>query len=155
MAHWDSKAARLIPSRGPEHFKTYSMEAPTSSHWRMATCEEIECREYLAGFVQPVDVSTELGQKQYHFLTHDNERTYSMQRVSMTEFRFVYPPGTPCFRRAMHKTRDGRPSNFLVHDGDWRGNPRGTSPRVHQRPIDWIEDFSLHQSSVAERIKRG
>jgi hypothetical protein len=102
-----------------------------------------------------VDTGTELGQKQFYYLTHDTDRKYSMQRVDQTLFKFLYGPGNPCFRRGDHRVPIGRPPFYLVAEGDWRGNPRGTPAFRHRRVEDWVDEFANHQNSIAAAIKRG
>lgn len=146
--------ANIRLAAGPEHYKSYSMRAPFRSHWRPATCEEYECEAFLTGFVTTVDLNTELGQRQYHYLTHDRERSYSMQRVSMTLVKFIYGPGNRCFSSQDHRVPVGRPPRLLVVGGDWRGNPR-REVRVHSRVDDWVDDSRNHQDKIATIVQRG
>jgi hypothetical protein len=152
---WDSVNNRMVSKAGPEHFKTYSQTAPLSTHWKRGTCEEVGCDDLRNGFVTTVNTDSELGRKQFYYLTHDKDRSYSMQRVGPTLFKFVYKPGNPCMRRASHRVPIGRPSFYLVAEGDWRGNPRRTPPMRHRRAEDWVEDFALHQRTIADAIQRG
>jgi len=151
----DTMVSRLEPDMGPEGFKSYSMRRPRSTHWRRATCEEVDCRAYIEGFVTTVDIGTELGQRQFHFITHDKKRSYSMQRVGPTVVKFLFKPGTICMGYEDHKVPLDKLPFFLVHEGDWRGNPRGGSPFVHKRVIDWVDDFATHQMKLAETLRRG
>jgi len=148
--------SRFAPDLGPEHYKTYTMSAPFASHWRPATCEEYECQDFLHGFVMTIDFSTDLGQKQLHYLTKvDKDRRYHMQRTGPYEVKLIYGPGNPCFKRGDHKVPLDRPPFYLVSGGDWRGNPRGTPRTKHRRPEDWVDDFATHQDKIAETVKRG
>jgi hypothetical protein len=54
-----------------------------------------------------------------------------------------------------HKLPLDRMPFFLVHEGDWRGNPRGGAPHVHKRAIDWVDEFANHQVRLAETLRRG
>lgn len=144
----------IIPAAGPEHYKSYSMRSPIKTHWRQATCEEYECEAFLVGFITTVDLNTELGQRQYDYLIHDRERSYSMQRVSMTMVKFIYGPGNRCFSSGDHRVPVGRPPRLLVVGGDWRGNPR-REVRVHTRVEDWVDDSRNHQDKIARLIQRG
>lgn len=149
---------RYAPEAGPQHFMTYEWSAPLRSHWRKATCEEYECDDFINGFVLTVDLSTELGKKQYYFVTKvDRERSYSMQRVTQTMVKFIYGPGNPCFapKRNTHRVPIGRPPFYIVAQGDWRGNPRGTPRYLHRRAEDWIDDSANHFNRLAEAAKRG
>jgi hypothetical protein len=156
----DRLVSRIRPAMEPEYYKTYTMDLPLRTHWRFATCEEYECDDFVNGFVATIDTSTELGRKQYHFLTHDRTRRHSIQRVTETLFKFVYGPGNRCFRNVegddrRHKLPNGRPPFYLVAGGDWRGNPRGTPTMIHRRPEDWADDFANHQDKLSEVFRRG
>jgi hypothetical protein len=131
------------------------MRRPLDTHWRKATCEEVGCEAFRNGYVTTVDISTNLGRKQFYFITHSKRRSYSAQRVSVYVFKFVFPPGTICMRDYDHKLPIEREPVYLVHEGDWRGNPRGGSSYIHGRGEDWVDQFANHQISLAETLKRG
>lgn len=148
--------SRLAPDLGPEHYMTFSMNMPVKTHWRPATCEEYECEDFLHGFVTTIDFSTELGQRQLHYLTKvDKDRRYHLQRTGPYEVKLIYGPGNPCFKRQDHRVPVGRPPFYLVSGGDWRGNPRGTAQYRHRRAEDWVDQFANHQIEIAETVKRG
>lgn len=144
---------RIVPLMPPQAYKTYGMSMPLASHWRPATCEEFECEAYRNGWVSTFDLSTDLGEKQYDYCTHDKTRSYSEQRVTLTLVKLVYKPGNRCFRAGDHKLPLERPAVFTVTGGDWRAYLSG--PRVHARAEDWVEDFSEHQDRLATVIQRG
>lgn len=146
---------RIMPVAGAAAYKTYGMSMPLASHWRPATCEEVDCQAYRHGWVSTFDLSTELGRKQYHFCSADRERSHAEQRPSLHLVKLVYPPGMPCFARSDHRLPLERPARFYVAEGDWRGNPRRTPVRAHSRAEDWVEDFSMHQDKIATAIERG
>lgn len=154
---WSNQYNRLVPEIGPEHYKSYSLAAPLETHWKNATCEEYECDEFVYGFVLTVDISTQMGERQYDYITHDRSRKYSMQKVDATVFKFVYGPGNEGFgaKHGEHKVGLGRTPLLLVEEGDFRGNPRGTPARVHVREQDWAEDFALHVDKLNTAIQRG
>jgi len=154
--HWDPVFNRLAPDAGPEHFKTYKMSAPTRTHFRRGTCEEVGCLEMKSGFVMTIDFSTELGQRQLHYLTkEDKDRSPIIQRTGKYEVKLIYRPGTPCMNRASHRVRLDREPYYLVCGGDWRGNPRQIRTVGHVRVEDWVDDFGNHQLGIAERAQRG
>lgn len=146
---------RIPPKMRPEMYKTYSWRQPLSSHWRQATCEEVDCIDFLNGFVLTVETDTDLGRKRFDFLTHDKTRSCSIQRLSLGMFKFIYAPGNTCMKAYDHRIQVGRPPRLLVLGGDWRGNPRNVPTIVHSRMDDWIEDFATHQDMIAERFRRG
>lgn len=143
---------RIVPPRGPESYKTYKVAAPLRTHWRLASCEEYGCNDFLNGFTITVDITTELGKKQAYYLTHNPERkaNSTMERLNEALVSFHFPPGNRCVRSGEHKVPIGRPPLLLVAQGDWRGNPRRIPVRRHRNYDDWIDDFGNHQN----RIKR-
>lgn len=143
-----------VPRLGPQNYRTYAMRAPLRTHWRPATCEEYECLEFLNGFVITIDLSTELGQKQHHYLTHDKTRRGSLQRISLELVKIVYGPGNRCFNWGEHKVPIGRPPLLIAREGDWRGNPRGIVRR-HTRVEDWVEDSANNIDRITTLIQRG
>lgn len=144
---------RIAPLAGPAAYKTYGVSMPLASHWRPATCDEVRCEAYRTGWVTTIDTSTELGRRQHHYLSHDKTRSYSVQRVSLTLFKFVYAPGNRCFRSGDHRLPLERPAVFTVRGGDWRAAT--TQARVHARARDWVEDFSEHLDALATARQRG
>ena len=147
-----------VPSSVPAYMlKTYEIRAPLETHFRPATCAEIDCPNYLNGWVTVVDESTELGQRQLHYIRHESGRKYKRagdDGVASSTSIFEFEPGQRCFASAGHRIRVERAELFVVRDGDWRGNPTGRT-RTHVRPADWLDDFGTHQLRVSEARERG
>jgi hypothetical protein len=151
------KLSRILPQADPRHYRTFKVIAPLASHWKRATCEEYMCQDYTHGWATTVDTSTELGQKQFYFITHDKERKYSYQKLSATLHVFVYDSGQrPFFDEGKHThfMPVGREPYYLVHDGDWRGNPTGNK-LVHRNHQDWVDQFGENQNRLIDLQKRG
>ena len=133
--------------------KTYSIVAPRSTHFRKGTCEEAGCLAHRRGWRTVVDERLELGQAQAHYIRKVSHRKFTESKGEDGLTTFTFPPGQECF--ASHTIRIDRPEIYVVRDGDWRGNPRGTAPKRHVRAEDWVEDFALHQGRVNDRLARG
>lgn len=133
-------------------YKSYKISAPLHSHWRPASCEEFRCDDFLHGFALHMDVSTELGRKQFAFVRQDKSRKCTLQNTGLNRWTATYGPGTKPFAGPKHDHRlpIGRPPRLLVVGGDWRGNPRGTPTVVHKRMEDWVDDFATHQDKLAK-----
>ena len=146
---------RINPQLGPEYFKSYSWTRPLQTHWRPATCEEVRCDDFINGFEITIDKSTPLGEKQYDFLTHDRERSYTVEQEGLYLYRFTYPPGTRGFAGDKHDHRlpVGREPLLSVRAGDWRKYL--SPPRQHKYVDDWVEDFSENQNKIVELQRRG
>lgn len=147
----------IAPLADPRAYRTFRVVAPVSSHWERVGCEKYECPDYRNGFFVDVDTSTDLGQAQYNYLTNkDKSRKGTMQKMSETVYRFTYPPGSRPFAGNNHEHYwpIGRPPYYLVHDGDWRGNPTGFK-RFFQKPEDWIDMSANHQDQIATQLQKG
>jgi hypothetical protein len=143
---------RLDPAMPAGSYKTYQLSAPRSTHFRPATCADVDCEAYLFGWQTTIDESTDLGRRQADYIRHKSARHFiENQDGRLTVFTFE--PGQTCF--AQHQVRLERPPLFIVRGGDWRGNPRGEQPRYHSRPEFWVEDFADHQAKLAEQLEKG
>lgn len=146
---------RVAPGLRADEMKTFTIKAPLSTHWRPATCAEVDCRHHAIGWDSIVDEATHLGQFQAHHIRHGAGRRYTEERDPAGLTIFHFEPGQTCFNSDAHRTLIGRPELFIVSDGDWRGNPRGTPARIHQTPDDFVEEFAEHQQHIADTIERG
>lgn len=135
----------------PQFFKTYAVMAPVGTHFRPATCAEVDCPHYLHGWRVRVESLT----PDLQHAARNSGRRYAEQQVAEGETWLVFEAGQPCFKASQHRARLDRPELYVVRDGDHRGNPRGTKARLHQRPEHWLEDFAGHQSAINDAMKEG
>jgi len=143
---------RIQPLMGPEAYKTYSVVSPLTSHFRPATCAEADCGYYRDGF----QVRVEGLEPQVLHAVQNSGRKYTVQKPAEGETYLVFEPGQPCLRASLHRVRvSDRPPLYVVRDGDYRGNPRGTKTRVHHSPDNWLDDFATHQQAIADEIEKG
>lgn len=207
-------AFRLDPQLPASAMKSYVIAAPRSSHFRAATCAEVECRHYRNGWETVIDESTDDGRAQADYIrtasgrafrekgggwvvnpspdalvdmtmvdtwtkpiapldvevvfySHNDTRRHIRRTLPSGEVQFqvhdffpsrttfVFAAGQTCFRSDEHVVRIERPEIFLVRDGDHRGNPRGTQPRIYTTPEAWVDDFGEHQERLTETRERG
>jgi hypothetical protein len=145
---------RLAPPLPAGSMKTYQISAPRATHWRPATCAEVDCAAHVHGWRTVVDESTELGQRQAHHVRKVAGRAYTEHRDEAGLTVFTFEAGQRCFAADSHRLPVGRPEIYVVRGGDWRGNPRG-DVRKHARPADWVDDFAEHQQQLADRLAQG
>ena len=142
--------SRPAPLMDAAAYKTYEMRSPLSTHFRPATCAEVDCPHYLHGW----QVRVEALEERVLRAVQRSGRKYVVRKVADGETYLEFEAGQPCFRQSLHRARIDRPPLYIVRDGDFRGNPRGTKARLHQRPQDWVEDFATHQQAIADEIEK-
>jgi hypothetical protein len=142
---------RVEPKLGPEAFKTYAIVAPKQTHTRAATCREVECAAWQHGFATTVDLSTDLGQRQAAYLEAKSGRAFTTETAG-TLRTYTFTAGQACF--TAHRITLEREPLYVVKDGDYRGNPRGTRPAT-RRAEDWVDDFATHQQRIHDALERG
>lgn len=141
---------RIEPRLPAAAMKTYAITSPIATHYRPATCAEVDCQPHQLGWHTTVPAES-----QDEALIRRAGRHFTEERVGQGFIKFSFPPGQACFRASTHKVSLQRPENFLVLGGDWRGNPRGIEPVRHTRPEFWVEDFGGHQQKLADRFQQG
>lgn len=144
---------RIQPQGPVTAYKTYELRAPLASHWRPATCEEVDCDAYRNGWTTKLDVNTELGRQQAEYIRMHSGRAYAdITPLNSPLIVLLFRPGQRCFRQ--HQVPLEREPLYVVRGGDWRGNPTG-QVRRHANGDDWVEDFGEHQQRIADQIERG
>jgi hypothetical protein len=141
----------IQPLMGPESYKSYVLAQPIDTHWRRATCEEIGCDHFLNGWQVRVEG---LSEEQLQ-AARNSGRRYQELPIAEGETWLSFAAGQPCFRASEHRAPLVRPPLYVVRDGDFRGNPRGTKARLHQKADFWVEDFAEHQQTLADAQQRG
>ena len=147
----DQHLNRIQPQGPAQAYKTYQLLQPLATHFRPATCEEVDCPAYLHGWKTVIDESTELGQRQAHYIRDESDRRYQRDPVVFGQgpVTYMFEAGQRCFRQH-HEPLEREPL-ALVKDGDWRmsQNPRQLSPD------DWVDDFQNHQDRLHTQQERG
>lgn len=141
---------RIAPQGRVQDYKTYQILSPLSTHWRPATCAEVNCPDYLKGWRLRLEG---LPPEMAH-AARTCGRKFTELSVGENENWLVFEAGQPCFRASEHRALLDKQEIFVARDGDWRGNPSG-NVRRHVRPEDWQEDFAEHQDRLAQRIQQG
>lgn len=118
--------------------QTYSLRSPLATHFRPASCAEVRCPAYAAGWVTRVPAGSQL-----EGLVRTSGRHWVAEVRDGAEVVFSFEAGTSCFRAASHRTPLDRPEQFIVRTG------RGPA-RLHTRPADWVEDLAEHLEKVAD-----
>lgn len=144
---------RVEPQLPASAMKTYEIIQPLSTHFRPATCAEVECGAHVNGWATTVDESTELGGKQAYYIRKQSGRQFSEEKIESGLTRFVFAPGQTCFRQ--HRMTLEREPIYRVRSGDWRGDPRRGGVFTYRDGDDWVDDFATHQQKLADRLEQG
>lgn len=141
----------------PQQRQTYRILAPVATHWRSATCEEVECGLFADGWRLRKELVNE---RDLDFIKRSRRQFIELD-LSEGEIWLVFAPGTPCllqwatglpFTERHHKLPTGRPEFYTVQPGDFR--MRCGEARVFDRGDQWVDDFACHQDRILERGKR-
>lgn len=137
---------RPVPALPVGGMQTYGIVSPLETHFRPASCAEVDCEPYRHGWrirlegLTPQDV---------HAATHSGRRWRRVE-VGPAETYLEYEAGQACFRAATHRKSLERPELYVVRGGDWRASTGVI--RRHTSAGSWVDDFATHQEQVAKRV---
>ena len=92
----------------------FSASRPLTTHWREASCKEVDCPHYLLGWETKVDVSTPLGKQQYEYILHMSGRKGNGKKDGDI-ITFKFSPEQKCFRE--HKLPIEREPILSIQNG--------------------------------------
>lgn len=138
-----------MPILDPRGYKTYSIHAPISTHFRKATCAEVDCPDYLNGW----RVRLEILNPEQRVWVRQTGRRFTEHAIRQGETWLIFEAGQPCFRATEHRARVEREELYVIRDGDTRGNPTGRVDRVTGQ--QWNDDFGEHQQRLADLQQKG
>lgn len=127
-------------------YRTYEVAAPVASHFRPASCAEVECANHTNGWMTTVLPGT-----REHAMILGLRGRYAFTGPERNEDgseSFTFAPGQPCFRSAQHRARLERDPFFIVRDGG------GIKP-VRLNAQTWREDFAERQEYLRNLRQRG
>ncbi len=127
---------------------------PPATHYRDATCQEVECSNYEGGWVTVLDQDNPAHAGLFRLVLGSGRSFLRMRSEEAAEqtgrslpaglTAFVFAAGQQCFER--HKVPVGRDPIF-IHE-------RGGSRRVHQSGLNFNEHFN-EQAYAAGRLING
>lgn len=135
----------IVPALPSQHFKTYEIIAPLQTHFRNATCAEVECPGYVKGWKSIVPSDS----PQAVYIRAQSGRRFVEKAADGGMAEFVFEPGQQCFASDKHRVPLEREPFYIARGGDARGNPL-RERRVHTRASDWQEDFAGHLDRVRQ-----
>lgn len=140
---------RLDPAGPVQAYKTYRITAPLQTHWRKATCAEVDCPHHLNGWATTVFAGSD-----DEALIRRAGRHFTVEPAEGGMLRFLFPAGQACFRSSTHRLPLERPALCVVRGGDWRRH-LGVIRDHGERADLWVEDFAENQDRIRTAIERG
>lgn len=131
---------RVTPALPAAQMQTFAFIAPAETHWRKATCAEVECGAYLNGWTLN---TAGLAEQDVHLAKHAGREFVATEGPDGGE-TLTFAAGQPCFRASAHRLRLDREEIFLKHGGDWRGDPRRERPTTFSGPDAWADAMRTH-----------
>ena len=122
-----------------EHF---GIARPLATHWRRASCAEMDCPHYIWGWETLIDERTDFGKMQADYIRHKSGREFKEEVLANGLIRFEFHAGQRCFRE--HKVPLEREPLLT------RGVPR--------LPVEmgrWIWEFNQNSYNLNQRRKQG
>src|ERR1051325_10467335 len=144
--------SRVMPNMPVQNYKTYQLLRPGSTHYRPATCEEVDCEPFRQGWVTRLEKATQQEMVDLLRVTCQNTGRAFREIDEGTHLSFIFEAGQACFRAVQHKVLLEREPLYVVRRGDWRADLG--SRRVHANGTDWGDDFAPHQDRIQTNLER-
>lgn len=138
----------MAPDLAPYNYLTWAIVSPLRTHWRPATCAEVDCRYHLHGWTTVTD-DPEVAD----YFRRRSGRAFREEPLPGGAARFTFPAGQRCFHWRKHQIRLDRDEHFIRFDGHHQRHTGGRL--VHSGAVPWRDEFGEHQERLADQIKRG
>lgn len=142
---------RLDPKGPQSAYQTFRIKQPLRTHFRRATCVEVDCERYRHGFKIHTDPRTQVGQRQA-FLIRESGTRHTAVKMPDGMVDYLFAPGTMCFER--HYRSLFREPLTAITRGDWRTPRDRRQPRIMPAG-EWLSRFEEHQGAIAAMVARG
>jgi hypothetical protein len=148
---------RIEPKLPVQAMQTYGLSAPQATHYRRASCREVDCPNYVNGWMSGFDVTDPDQAYAAKMLRLHSGRLFTVQELAGASGRiekvvFTFGPGQECFLK--HSVPLEREPVYYLRGGDWRGNPTGRKT-VFSSSTPFVDDFGEHQERIKTLVERG
>lgn len=135
----------------PTHlYKSYVVKSPISTHFRLATCEEVECNAYTNGWTYR---KADLDESLLHIVTHAGKSFREATLNATGDVFLVFEPGQECFQASTHRMTLDRPEFYFAGRGDWRSFSHRKAQQFNVD--DWVDSFANHLDKINREIEKG
>lgn len=148
---------RPEPARPVTLMQTYGLSAPQATHYRRASCREVDCPNYANGWVSGFDVTDPEQARACRIVREKSGRLFTVQEISgrggvIANVLLTFGPGQECFLQ--HRVQLEREPVYFLRDGDFRGNPTGRKI-VFSSHVPFLDDWGEHQEKIKTLVERG
>lgn len=120
---------RLV--QAPVHtMRTFQIDQPLETHFRLATCAEVNCPAHAHGWRMGFDLSDPEKRAAARWIRDHSGRTYTHELIGEgagQRIVFTFAAGQRCFEK--HHVPLEREPFYVVRGGDFRGNPERVKVR--------------------------
>lgn len=121
----------------------HTISAPLATHWRPATCAQVGCEQYRAGWRLRLE-----GLSDRDLAAVDaSGRRYVREEGGPGETWLVFEAGQACFRSRQHRLPSGRAELYVVR--------RQFSSAQQLNAADWADSLQHETARVAAARERG
>jgi hypothetical protein len=141
------------PKMPPGWYKTYQIAQPVGTHYRLATCAEVQCKAYLEGWTyKKSDLEAE---NLLYAVTHAGKRYREMSLTDSPDIYLVFEPGQACFQAPSHRVSLERPAFYFAGRGHYQQGYSHRRATEFDRPEDWVDSFATHQDIIRKVMEEG
>jgi hypothetical protein len=143
----------------PAHLmKSFSLLQPLDTHYRIATCAEVECKGYRSEMTVTFDLTNAQHVSDANWLrNHSGLRFTYFMLDNERKVRFVIPAGQTCLESRLrpHRVPLERDPFMVVRGGDvFRGNPTGMT-HTHTSPESFVDEWATDLDKLKTVQERG
>lgn len=136
----------------PAHLmRTFQIDQPLDSHYRRATCAEVECSAQANGWIMGFDLDDRDKAASARWIRDHSGRTFTAA-LAGRKLTLTFAAGQTCF--AKHRVPLEREPFYVVRGGDFRGNPTRYRYR-HANADDFVDQWDNDLSKINAVKERG
>lgn len=131
--------------------KTFQIDQPIETHFRIASCREADCAHYAGGWKMGFDLLDREKAKAARWIRDRSGKAFTFELVGNT-VTFTFKAGQECFRK--HRVPLEREPFYVVRNGDWRGNPENIRT-LHRSADTFIDQWENDLDRINTLKERG
>lgn len=149
------KPNRLNPVGPTNAYQTYAIRTALSTHYRSATCAEIDCPDYIHGWYLKIEGTPP---DLIYAATHSG-RHYTIGELWTKDTgeafqALIFEAGQPCFRADTHVKSLDRPEFFYRGPGDFRSFSTRKAFKF-DKPEHFVDSMATDLDRLKSKLERG